>query len=211
MHLSQVTGVGNREVPWNTHSYSCDHGDRKLSAWLGRKMVMARTSPTAVAAVMRLFAAVTLAYYLAAHPTGRTVPGGYDEHVIYLDQAWSREDGHTFYWISQGTSTMPYNILKSHSTTGQLAHCLTETTRPVNPIFVAGRVSGTDHVSRFSSDDSREVSSQVNARKAGFSHLTSPVAVQSQLPCFQIGVLDLTAGNGLCWLMAADSKRNTRT
>jgi hypothetical protein len=50
--------------------------------------------------------AVALAYYFAAQPTRWTAPAGSDEHVIYLDQAWSREDGDTFYRISQGTSMM---------------------------------------------------------------------------------------------------------
>jgi hypothetical protein len=144
----------------------------KLSAWLGRRMVVARTSRTL---------AVALVYYFAAQPTRWTAPAGSDEHVICLDQAWSREDGDTFYRISQGTSMMSYDILKGRLT-GQLAHRLTEATRPVNPIFLAGRLSGTDHVSRFSSVDFHEVSSRANAWKAGISHLTSPGAVQSQTP-----------------------------
>lgn len=210
MHLSQVTGVGNREVPWNTHSYSCDHGDRKLSAWLGRKMVIARTSSTAVA-VMRLFAGGHTRVLLRSTPDGQDCAGRLSRtrnlsrpsmvsrgwRYVLLDIAGNLDDA----------VQHPEESLDNWST-GSLSdgdHA------PSDPVFVAGRVLGTDQVSRFSSVDSREVSSQVNARKSGFSHLTSPVAVQSQLPCFQIGVLDLTASNGLCWVVAADAKRNTRT
>jgi hypothetical protein len=57
------------------------------------------------------------------------------------------------------------------------------------------------------------VSSRVNAWKAGISHLTAPVAVQAELflLCLPIAALDLAASNGLCWVVAADAKRNNRT
>jgi hypothetical protein len=80
--------------------------------------------------------AVALAYYFAAQPTRWTAPAGSDEHVINLDQAWSREDGDTFYRISQGTSMMSYDILKGRLT-GQLAHRLTEATPPSKPDFLS--------------------------------------------------------------------------
>ena len=68
---------------------------------------MPRSSNTLVlVALMGLFAVGPL----AAQPAGTPAAQGYDQNVMYLDQAWSAADRNWFYWISQGTVMMPYDI-----------------------------------------------------------------------------------------------------
>lgn len=67
----------------------------------------------AVAAGMGLLAIGTLAHHRKAHSTTESTPQYQDQHVIYLDQAWSREDRNTFYWIPQGTVMMSYDIYQN--------------------------------------------------------------------------------------------------
>jgi mono/diheme cytochrome c family protein len=68
---------------------------------------MSRSSNTLVfGALAALFAVGAL-----AKQPGRTNGAqGYDQNVIYLDQAWSAADRNTFYWINQGTVMMSYDI-----------------------------------------------------------------------------------------------------
>jgi hypothetical protein len=67
----------------------------------------------AVALVAGFSGAGSLAYYFAAHSAARSVPRDYDDHVVYLDQAWSKTDRDTFYWIPQGTVMMSYDIFQN--------------------------------------------------------------------------------------------------
>jgi hypothetical protein len=54
-----------------------------------------------------------VAVHFTAHPTAKSVSREYDDHVVYLDQAWSKADRDTFYWISQGTVMMSYDIFQN--------------------------------------------------------------------------------------------------
>lgn len=75
---------------------------------------MPRTSKIlAVAVGMGLLAVGTLAYHRKAHFTITSMPQYQDQHVIYLDQAWSQEDRDTFYWIPQGTEMMSFDIYEN--------------------------------------------------------------------------------------------------
>jgi hypothetical protein len=66
---------------------------------------MSRTSNTPVLfAIAGLFAVDAH----AAQPQGTNGPQ--DQNVVYLDQAWSAADRNTFYWISQGSVMMSYDI-----------------------------------------------------------------------------------------------------
>jgi hypothetical protein len=55
-----------------------------------------------------LFGAVS-----AQSSSGAAVPQSSDNNVIYLDQGWSKTDRDTYYWLSQGTVMMSYDIYQN--------------------------------------------------------------------------------------------------
>jgi hypothetical protein len=59
-----------------------------------------------------VLAALTMSctWAFSAHGPHAAAAKSNDDHVIYLDQGWSREVRESYYHISQGTTVMPYDI-----------------------------------------------------------------------------------------------------
>ena len=67
---------------------------------------MHRVKKIRSSSLLLLFCAWALGPFLLAPATAWS----YDDQVIHIDQGWSQADRDTFYWISQGTTILPYDI-----------------------------------------------------------------------------------------------------
>ncbi len=72
----------------------------------------------AVAVVVGMAAAGAVAFHRAAHRNAKGTSRGSGDHVVFLDQGWSKDVREGYYHISQGSTVMPYDIFLSLEAAG---------------------------------------------------------------------------------------------